>query len=433
MAAQRHTPLWQRRFARWGRLAGMTLALLAVCTATLAVAGPRPAAAGPAPIIAYRGLGAWVDLYDSWANPGAVVTSMAAHHVRTLYIETSNYSRPYAVNKPAAMAQFIIQAHAHGMRVVAWYLPQFKNIQFDLKRSLAAIRFRTPNNQKFDSFGLDIEDSSVAPASTRSARLVTLSKKIRAAVGKRYPLGAITPSPYGMTVVHPTYWPNFPFQKLAAIYDVMVPMGYYTYHGNSYAEAYRDTWQNFHIIRDKTGMPGIPIHIIGGLGESSSVNEVKAFVRCVRENGGLGASMYDFSTTKANAWQFLGLIPVNPRQPRALPVALGFDGILGNVPHQDASHPKEVFVNAGRPSGGQVLHYQVFDAQNDEVCLLVNWHNMGFLPAGPANDWSAEQTIVIPASKLNASGDTEIGFVAAGSYPSWHVWGVRGVQLTPAP
>jgi hypothetical protein len=411
------------------------LALVAVCLSALLGMGGRAAGAGGRPpIMAYRGLGAWVDLFDSayWNDPAAAISGMAAHGVRTLYIETSNFQWSSDLNKPAVLSELIVQAHAHGMKVVAWYLPQLKDIAFDLRRCKAALGFRTADGQRFDSFGLDIEDSSVTPVSTRTSRLLALSDQLRTAVGSRYPLGAIIPSPTGMTI-HASFWPNFPYKQLAAIYDVMVPMGYYTYHVHGYTKVFAETARNFTIIREQTGDPRIPIHVIGGMAGNSSAAEIQAYARCVRQYGGLGASLYDYATTKANAWQFLHLVPVNPRPGLPMPAPVGYAGVLGNVPHKDGAHPKEVFFDAGTLTGAQVLHYRLYDAQKHEVRLLVNWSSVGLLPAGPAHRWSKERTITIPASKLNATGATVIAFVARGTFPNWSVWGVRGVSLTPAP
>ena len=426
------------RRSRLGRrlAAGLAvLVLIVVCVSVVLDAGGRAiAAGGRPPIMAYRGLGAWVDLFDStyWNDPAAAISGMTAHGVRTLYIETSNFHWPSDLNKPAALSEFIVQAHAHGMKVVAWYLPQLKDLAYDLRRCKAALDFRTADGQRFDSFGLDIEDSSVTPASARTTQLLTLSGELRAAVGAGYPLGAIIPSPTGMTI-HASFWPDFPYKQLAAIYDVMVPMGYYTYHVHGYAKVFAETANNFTIIREQTGDPRIPIHVIGGAAANSSTAEVQAYVRCVREYGGLGASLYDYGTTKAGAWQFLNLVPVNPRPGLPMPAALGYSGILGNVPHGDSAHPKEVFFDAGTLTGSQVLHYRLYDAQKHEVRLLVNWNSIGLLPAGPARKWTKERTIAIPASSLNATGSTTITFVARGNFPTWSVWGVRGVSLTPAP
>ena len=411
------------------------LALLAICASVLiGIDGQSAAATSRPPIIAYRGLGAWVDLFDAsaWNDPTGTVADMAARGVRTLFIETSNFHWPSDLNKADVLSQFISQAHAHGMRVVAWYLPQLKDLDHDLARCQAAIQFRTADGQSFDSFSLDIEDSSVKPASTRTARLLTLSNQLRAFVGSGYPLGAIIPSPTGMTI-HASYWPDFPYEQLAAVYDVIVPMGYYTYHVHGYAKVFAETAQNFTIIREQTGNPRIPIHIIGGLAGNSSLTEVRAFVRCVRQYGVLGASLYDYATTKAAAWRLLSFISVNPRPGLPMPAPIGYTGILGNVPREDSSHPKEVFFDAGTLQGAQVLHYRIYDAQKSEVWLLVNWNNIGPLPAGPAGRWSRERTIVIPADELTTTGANVIGFVTHGNFPHWSVWGVRGVSLTPAP
>jgi hypothetical protein len=116
-----------------------------------------------------------------------------------------------------------------------------------------------------------------------------------------------------------------------------------------------------------------------------------------------------------------------------MPAPIGYAGILGNVPHADSAHPKEVFFDAGTLTGAQVLHYRLYDAQKYEIRLLVNWNSVGLLPAGPARKWTKERTITIPASKLNATGATVITLVARGNFPTWSVWGVRGVSLTPAP
>ena len=44
-----------------------------------------------------EGMGVWVDLYDdaAWKHPATAVADMAAHGVRTLYLETSNFNRPF--------------------------------------------------------------------------------------------------------------------------------------------------------------------------------------------------------------------------------------------------------------------------------------------------------------------------------------------------
>ena len=267
----------------------------------LLLAAARPQTAAAVSVNCYRGLGTWVDMWDvkAYDNPAAATKDMKAHGVRTLYLETANYHMPAGsatIYRRADVARLIEEAHARGIKVVAWYLPGFRDLAKDYRRSMAAIRFRTPSGQRFDSFTLDIEASIVKDVSRRNNRLRTLSKRIRAAVGKSYPLGACTPSPAGMAM-HTSYWPGFPFKMLAGIYNVFVPMGYYTYHGDGYGNAYRDTRDNIRIIREKTGRPGVPIHVIAGESSKSSGSETTAYVRALREYGALGGSMYDWPGT----------------------------------------------------------------------------------------------------------------------------------------
>ena len=410
-----------------GRLAPLVLAVLAL--AALAAGALPPAAAAGPPLNAYRGLGIWVDMYDAaaWNDPAAAVKDMASHHVRTLFIETANYHWPTAINRPVAMNAIIQQCHARGIKVVAWYLPGFNDMTKDYRRSMAAIDYRTPDGQRFDSFALDIEASIVKPVSTRNARLATLSAKIRHAVGSGYTLGGIIPSPAGMRD-NATYWPDFPYKTVARYYNVIVPMGYYTYHGDGYANAYRDTRDNVRIVRAQTGRPTIPIHVIAGLASASSGTETLAYVRALREYGCLGGSMYDWPTTNDADWRVLANVRTNPRQSVALPVSVGRLAPLGNLPGE-RTHPKEVFYQAPAQDGDRVLRFRVYDVQARELRLLVNWKDMGALKAGPGGAWSGVRAVRIPAASLRANGRNVIGFVARGAYPTWRVWGVRDVLL----
>jgi len=254
---------------------------------------------------AYMGLGTWVDLYDHQvlANPEAEVAKMAKRGVVTLYFETSNYQVRQDIVKPARVARFVEAAHAHGMQIVAWYLPSFRDLGRDRRRSLAAINFKTPGGEQFDSFALDIESSLVKPAATRSARLVTLSRRLRAAE-PGLALGAIVPAPRGMQRL-PWYWPGFPFVQLAQTYDVFLPMGYFTYRSKlaSYTGIY--TQLNITLLRTWTGDPGLAVHPIGGIADAASAAQVRAFTRAARNNKSLGASMYDYATTTPGQWREL--------------------------------------------------------------------------------------------------------------------------------
>ncbi len=282
--------------------------------ATPPAASPPPAAAASTRLAAYQGLGSWVDIYDdsAWRDPAATVADMAKHGVRTLHIETGNSRSSGQLFKPAELKQFITEAHARDMRVVAWYLPDLKDLDKDFGRIDAAIKLTTADGQKFDSFELDIESGAVTPESKRNRALLTLSTRIRDSVGPAYPLGAIIPSPVGLSRKG-SYWSTFPYSDLARIYDVFVPMGYYTYHGDGAKLALSDTLGNARILRAQKGCSAVPIHMIGGEAEKSSAAEVAAFVRGVREARCIGASLYGWAGTKPAHWQELTAVGSGPQ------------------------------------------------------------------------------------------------------------------------
>jgi hypothetical protein len=407
-------------------LCGLAVAMSGPAATSLA--GPAAAASRSVNLDAYRGLASWVDIYDTdaLADPSAAVAVMAAHGVRTLFLETGNY-RHGGLVYPGKSAEFLRAAHARGMKVVAWYLPLFRNVDKDLARVERSLQFRTSDGQGFDSFALDIE-ADIVPPKLRIEHLLELSVRIRDAAGPTYPLGAIIPSPRGLIRV-PSYWPGFPYQELPKYYDVIVPMSYFTFHTNGPWAAHKYISDNIRIVRERTGDPTIPIHVIGGLTEDTSTKECRAFVRAVRENGILGASLYEYAGMTSGQWAALDQIPVNPVERPALPVVVGGGQALGNIPGGDATHPKEVFFAANGTPGTWKLSYRVFDVQAGEVQVFVNWRLLGTVFKTESGKWSRLRTRTIDDSMVDDSGENFIAFVAAGNFPDWSTWGVRGVTV----
>jgi hypothetical protein len=306
-------------------LVGMTAAAGIQLGAQLpAAAGTTPAAAAPgstAPAVStpppasnigmYAGLGTWIDIYDAsaWNHPKRTVKSMRAHGVRTIYLQTSNFSRTRAIMFREPTDRIINIAHHLGMKVVAWYLPGLKTPDVDFQRAMAAINLTTKSGGSFDSFGLDIESAIVQPPSERTSRLLALSSRLRATVGPNYRLGAIIPSPRGMQK-HPGYWPDFPYQQLQGSYDVFLPMTYFTYRVSGQAGARRYTAMNINITRRETGNPDVPIHIIGGISNDATTPETRGFVQAVLRRHVWGASYYGFVGTTRGQWKQLRRVPV---------------------------------------------------------------------------------------------------------------------------
>ena len=359
---------------------------------------------------------------------------MAAMHatgVRTLYLETSNYHAPSAIVSPDIVSRFIVAAHADGMRVVAWYLPSFGRPVRDRSRSMAGIRFRTSGGEAFDAFALDIESTQVANPSLRTTRLLDLASDIRRAAGSAYSLGAIVPAPVAMRD-RPDYWPGFPFRRLRPLFDVFLPMDYYTYHFTTARDAHDYTAGNISLLRSETRDPELPVHVIGGLADGSSVGEVTAFVHGERELGVLGASLYDDAGTSPGQWAILAGVPSNPIERPALPVRLPYAGALGNIPGADRTHPNEVFYSSPGVTGAYTVRYRGYNLGAGEVELWVNWRFVRTLRPTASGAWSGARHATVPPGLLTTSRRNYVQFTRATSAPPGATWGIRGVALVPA-
>jgi hypothetical protein len=268
--------------------------------------GPAsPPATGP-----YEGLGTWIDIYDTdvWEHPVHAVRSMAAHGIRTIYLQSSNYHRNRPFVHLEGVGAIVDAAQRRGLEVVAWYLPGFRDLQIDLHRAARTIRFETPSGNGFDSFALDIESAEVRRPSIRTARLLRISAAIRRAAGAEYPLGAIVASPDRLVRTDPHFWPGFPWRELAETYDVFLPMTYYTYRVKGPRAAAWYTAQSVQIIRRQTSGLRVPIHVVGGISFDATGPETQGFVDTVLERDVIGASYYTFPGITLDQWKALSAI-----------------------------------------------------------------------------------------------------------------------------
>ncbi len=241
-------------------------------------------------------------MYDKkpWRHPAATVRSMKARGVRSLFLQTSNYHKAGAFFDRAAIEEFVHASHAHGMKVVAWYVPSFVDLDQDFRRVKAAIKFRTTRGQRFDSFALDIEAPLIWPISLRNQRLLRLSDRIRNLVGRSYALGAIIPDPVGSD-----YWSPFPYRQVARRYNVFIPMQYFTFHTFGYEGARAHIAEGIRRIRAATRGRRVPIHVIGGIADAVDDFEMRGFMKALHDGKVVGASLYDFPLMGAWQWSHL--------------------------------------------------------------------------------------------------------------------------------
>jgi hypothetical protein len=257
----------------------------------------------------YAGLGTWIDVYD-WSttfNRGtqlvelADIDRMAASGVQTLYVQTSKWDAPTDVLEPERLLPLIHRAKAKGMHVVAWYLPTFVDPPADMGRLMAASRI-----PGVDALAVDIESLKFADVPERNRRLLEISTNLRAAL-PGVALGAIPYPPVVTEVINPNLWPGFPWQALAPLFDVWLPMSYQSDRKpeSGYRDAYRYTAENIDRMRARLGRPDVPVHTIGGIADRTSPADVVAMVRAAAERKVLGGSLYDWRTTGPELWPAL--------------------------------------------------------------------------------------------------------------------------------
>ncbi|HZN13216.1 MAG TPA: hypothetical protein VFB78_03030 [Acidimicrobiales bacterium] len=290
-------------------------------TAPPTTAKPKPATTKPkakplvraAPVLAgsidaFRGFGAWVDVFD-WTNEftngkpsvgPAAVDRMADFGVQTLYIQTSRQESPNEILEPERLNPIIDRAHQRGMAVVAWYLPTLEDPARDLARLVAMATL------KVEGIGVDIESRKVTPDAERSRRLVDLSATLRERLPGRA-IAAIVMPPVATDIINPAFWPGFPWHELKPLYDLWMPMDYWTFRKteSGYRDAYRYTAENIDLVRKNLGDPNAVVHAIGGIGDTTTAADIDGYYRASAERAAIGGGLYDYRTTGDSLWEGL--------------------------------------------------------------------------------------------------------------------------------
>lgn len=415
---------------------GALVAQLALAVATAAVLLPGPATGqASAHIDVFRGMGAWIDIYDyrQWRDPEGTVQRLTARGVQTLYLESTSYRRKGPVRYPERTARFLDAAHASGIDVVAWYVPGFADLDRDLEWSLAAVNFQTPAGNRFDAFGLDIEVTEVTDPARRAGRVIELSEAIRSAVGPAYPLAAICVSP----MRSPGYWPIFPDREIAAIYDVYMPMSYWTFRVSGERAVRGFIAETVRRVHERTGRPDIPIHVIGGETGDTTAAEMRGFVAAVQEAELLGASIYDVAGAGPEDWAAMQALRYTPQPPTPEPKApsrlrFGRDlGAYGRLPGEDRR--RKVVFETGGLRGDWEIDYEGFDLGDGEVALVVNGTRVAALSPTEPDAWSERRTIGVEAHHLEPRGRNVFEFVPTAGLLARGAWGIRRASLVAGP
>lgn len=263
----------------------------------------------PAGADVFRGLGAWVDVYDyairDNMDPIAAVDEMSRRGVKTLYLQTGRWKEPNDIVNVEKVTLFLDRASAKGIAVVGWYLPGFGDIDRDIRRSLAVLQFKTPAGNRFSALAPDIETrEEVSGDRLRfNAGIEEYSRRLREAVPPGTVLAGIVVDAKNNERA-PNRWSGFPWPAIGRYYDIVMPMAYWTAaKGGGCMGVEVDTAQYMRDVVAKTeALMGVqrPMHLIGGVADCITAGETAGYVGAAKQLGSLGVSVYDYGVTQSN-------------------------------------------------------------------------------------------------------------------------------------
>ena len=257
---------------------------------------PTPAAASDAAsrTAVFAGTGLWVDIYDETIkDPQFVVDEAVAHGIHTIYVETSNYHSPADVMYPEQIREMISLAHANSIKVVPWYLPGYRNIALDRRRFAAAVN--VGGADPIDGLGVDIEADIVRNRQLRANRAAAMVQWLRATYPD-LPMAGIVPRDAL------AWWRIFPYATIRANTDAMLPMCY-TSRYLTPAQTTAMAAACVTTIREQTGDPAAPVHVIAGVTDFLKPRLLIAAARGAKSAGAMGFSLYNLETTTPAGWR----------------------------------------------------------------------------------------------------------------------------------
>ena len=262
----------------------------------------------PRDLLAYGGLGGWIDVFNfapayqpAGTDPPLTPQDVDELHrrgIRTLYLQAARWDdkTPAGIVDPPLLGAFLRRAHELGMRVVGWYLPRFVDVDLDVNRATLIHDF-TWDGERFDGLAIDIEyTEGEADVARRNDNLVRFSERVRAAVGDE-PLGAIILSAVHLEVINPNFWPAMPYDALKRLYDVWLPMAYWTLRLAPYDDGYTYAKESVDRLRADLGDPAALMAPIGGIADEMTEAQMDGFARALVDTGSVGGSFYNWNTT----------------------------------------------------------------------------------------------------------------------------------------
>lgn len=264
----------------------------AVPAAEAPAAEPRtiPANRGALPV--GKGMWIWTPERSEGGDAAAIVARAQAVGLTHLYVRTGTLKGGFV--GADFLNRLLPAAHAANIRVYGWDFPYLNDIDADVARAAAAANHITPDGHRIDGFSADIELRSMG-VNINNVTAFVYGQKLRAAVGRDFPLIATVPRPNPALV-------NYPFPEIAAHFDALAPMVYWMH--NEPAATVADSIARLaHLQRPilpvgqaydaaaEGGPPGVPPR-----------DQILAFMKAAEAAGAASVSWWSWQHADQQAW-----------------------------------------------------------------------------------------------------------------------------------
>ncbi len=221
----------------------------------------------------------------------AQLRSLGATHV---YLEVEGSWGFYGSSQ---LRTFLYQAHDAGIAVLAWVYPYLSNVPLDEALTQEVATYVAPTGDKPDGIAADIEEN-LSPTAVGS-----YAAAVRQALGPGGVFIAVT--------YPPIYHENYPFAALAPYVTLYAPMDYWHYEAISedFTTAYQYVHDTVGLIRQLSGLPNVPVSVIGQTYDMFSSGakgvfsptplELQAAFQAASDAGAIGISFYRLPTATA--------------------------------------------------------------------------------------------------------------------------------------
>jgi len=200
-------------------------------------------------------------------------------------------------------------AHKRGIAVTAWVYPYLRDVSLDVRLTKLVADYVTPSGERADGLAVDIEEI------TNRASVYSYGQLTRALLGDDTLMVA--------TVFHPFAEPGYPYDAIAASWNVLAPMDYWHSRATrlySRVDVTHFVAASIITIRAAMGASQLPIEELGqsynmftddftGGEGGPGWDEMIADMDAAKDLGCIGVSYFEWQTATQEQWQAISHYP----------------------------------------------------------------------------------------------------------------------------